>query len=62
MEMGPNVSSVSVIAVIIVPKDVTNIQLIIVFILGIMMKRVGRSFKSLFYQKLDIKDKKDQSC
>ena len=60
MDMGPNVSSISVIAVVIVPKDVTNIQLIIVFFMGIMMKRIGRVFKSLFYRKLDIK--KDKSC
>lgn len=62
MDMGPNVSSVSIVAVVIVPKDVTNMQLIIIFILGIMMKKIGRIFKSLFYQKLEIKDKKDQSC
>jgi len=60
MDMGPNVSSVSIIAVVIVPEDVTTMQLIIVFVLGIMMKRMGRIFKSLFYQKLNIK--KDQSC
>lgn len=60
MDMGPNVSSVSVIAVVIVPKDVSSLQLIIVFILGIMLKRVGRIFKSLFYRKLGMK--KDVSC
>ena len=54
MDMGPNISSVAVIAIIIEPDGVTTFQLIIVFIFGIMLKRIGRKIKELFYKKLDI--------
>ncbi|SMP85978.1 hypothetical protein SAMN06313486_10159 [Epsilonproteobacteria bacterium SCGC AD-308-P11] len=50
VDMGPSVSSVSVVAIIIMPKDVEMSQLILVFILGILMKKIGRVFITLFYK------------
>jgi len=55
IDMGPNISSVAVIAIVIMPKGVTILQLITVFFLGIMLKKVGRMFKTLFYKKLSLK-------
>jgi hypothetical protein len=53
MDMGANVSSVAIVAIVIMPKGVTTIQLILVFFLGIMLKRLGRWLKELFYLKLN---------
>ena len=41
IDMGPNVSAYSVVAIVITTKD-SFYQLLAVFMLGILMKRIGR--------------------
>ncbi len=56
MDMGPSVSSVAAVGIVIMPEGATTIQLTVVFILGIMMKRIGRKLKEVFYKKLGYED------
>jgi len=53
MDMGPSVSSVAMVAIVIMPQDVSVSQLIVVFLLGIMLKKLGRKAKELFYIKIE---------
>lgn len=53
MDMGPSVSSVAMVAIVIMPQDVSVVQLIVVFLLGIMLKKLGRKTKELFYIKIE---------
>ncbi|WP_294963387.1 hypothetical protein [Sulfurimonas sp.] len=51
-DMGPNVSSFSVIAIFITTKENVWI-LIIVFLCGIIMKEIFREFKNKFYEAIE---------
>ncbi|MGD9719304.1 MAG: hypothetical protein AB7U24_08695 [Sulfurimonadaceae bacterium] len=53
MDMGPSVSSVAMVAIVIMPQDVSVMQLIVVFVFGIMLKKLGRKAKELFYIKIE---------
>jgi len=57
MDMGPSVTAFVAVAIVIMPNNVTVLQLVIVFFFGIMLKRGGRKMKTLFFRKLDLKDK-----
>jgi len=55
MDMGPSISSVALVALVIMPKDVTTVQLLLVFSFGIILKRVGRVFISSYIKVLKIR-------
>lgn len=51
IEMGPNVSSFSIVAIFITGKE-TALQLILIFFCGILMKQIGREMKRQYYEKV----------
>jgi len=58
MDMGPSISSVAAVAIVIMPQGVTIVQLTVVFIFGIMMKKIGRRLKESFYKNLGYGDER----
>lgn len=59
MDMGPNTSSVAIIAIVIMPPEVSLIQLVLVFILGVLLKRFGRIFIKLYMKKMKVQYKQN---
>ena len=51
-DMGPNVSSFSVIALFITSEE-NGLILTVIFFAGIIMKEMSRRFKNLFYSEID---------
>lgn len=51
-DMGPNISSFSIISIFITDRE-NIVALIIIFFLGIIMKEQSRKFKHLFYGEID---------
>ena len=51
-DMGPNISSFSVISLFITDKENYTV-LIIIFFVGIIMKEKSRKFKKVFYQEIE---------
>ena len=57
-DMGPNISSFSVISIFITDRE--NITaLLIIFFIGIIMKEKSRKLKNLFYREIE---KRSQGC
>ncbi len=61
MELGPSISSVSVVALLLNDDTMTNYQLLFLFVCGIILKRFGRRAKSFFYDKIEKGVKEDVS-
>lgn len=51
-DMGPNISSFSIIALLISSEE-NNCALLIVFFVGIMVKRISRRMKNSFYADIE---------
>ncbi len=58
-DMGPNISSFSVISLFITDKENVS-ALIIIFFVGIIIKEESRKIKNLFYDEIDKRSKKCQ--
>ena len=57
-DMGPNISSFSIISIFITDRD--NITaLLVIFFVGIIMKEKSRKLKNLFYDEIN---KREQKC